>query len=416
MRANPEIVPFGPGHIKTYLDGELDTDVTIDSDSIGIYAYKRSYTSTSTPNFHELKRLKKALPFHSHQVDGVWDSGTPYEFHRWEDFVDEFDNPFTAGESLVVAPNTCYVAPGVSHDYGHITDALKQAESRLRSKVSGLTVNLAQALGERKQTARLLASSAERVLKIGVALRKWDLGAARRLLGQSEIRVFTDHFGRKVRQMRKPPNGQFEIANAWLEYKYGWKPLMQDIYGSIELLNKKIVSDGLSIYASGKGFSSTTSSPGNWPSWTSQKATTAKMRFAVKCEDELIALAGNSGISNPALLAWELIPFSFVVDWFIPVGNYLEGLTAYDGFTFKDGWTAQKTTGTYVANYRKAEDVSSVHLRASGLRQQRGYSYTRNPQSVPPLFPPSFRSPIGGDPLDRFATAMSLLKQTLRLK
>lgn len=416
MRANPEVVKFGVGHVQTYLDGDLTYDSTIDSDAAGVYAYRRSFVSTSTPNFHELKRLKQPLPFHGHQVDGVADMGTPYRYHSWEDFTDELGNAFIANDSVTQYSNCCYFAPGVSGDYGHVADAIKLAESRLRGKVAGLTVNLAQALGERRQTAMLLASSAERVLKVARALKRWDLGAARELLGVKRVEVFTNQFGFKRRVSTKPPKGQLEVANMWLEYKYGWKPLMQDIYGSIELLNKKIVSDGLSVYSSGKGFSRTESIPGNWPKWSHMKSTTAKMRFTVKCEDELVALAGSTGISNPALLAWELIPFSFVADWFIPVGNYLEGLHAYDGFSFKDGWTSQKTTGTYVASYYLAQDFGPVHVRASGLRQQRGWSYTRGAQAVPPLFPPSFRNPVGGDSLDRFATALSLLKQTLRLK
>jgi hypothetical protein len=32
------------------------------------------------------------------------------------------------------------------------------------------------------------------------------------------------------------------------------------------------------------------------------------------------------GLYDPAGLAWELLPFSFVADWFVPIGNYLENL------------------------------------------------------------------------------------------
>lgn len=37
------------------------------------------------------------------------------------------------------------------------------------------------------------------------------------------------------------------------------------------------------------------------------------------------------GLTNPLLLGWELIPFSFVADWFIQVGDYLETLDALIG-------------------------------------------------------------------------------------
>lgn len=35
-------------------------------------------------------------------------------------------------------------------------------------------------------------------------------------------------------------------------------------------------------------------------------------------------LIGRLGLNNPALITWELIPFSFVVDWFLPVGTWIE--------------------------------------------------------------------------------------------
>jgi len=38
------------------------------------------------------------------------------------------------------------------------------------------------------------------------------------------------------------------------------------------------------------------------------------------------------GITNPLLIGWELVPFSFVVDWFLPVGNWLESVDAMLGY------------------------------------------------------------------------------------
>lgn len=37
------------------------------------------------------------------------------------------------------------------------------------------------------------------------------------------------------------------------------------------------------------------------------------------------------GITNPLELAWELIPYSFVIDWAFNVGNVLSGLDALIG-------------------------------------------------------------------------------------
>jgi len=43
------------------------------------------------------------------------------------------------------------------------------------------------------------------------------------------------------------------------------------------------------------------------------------------------------GLANPLSIAWELVPWSFVVDWVLPVGEFLDACTATFGLTFKDG-------------------------------------------------------------------------------
>jgi hypothetical protein len=43
------------------------------------------------------------------------------------------------------------------------------------------------------------------------------------------------------------------------------------------------------------------------------------------------------GLINPSTVVWELIPFSFVVDWFLPIGNFLHGLSALTGTSTQQG-------------------------------------------------------------------------------
>lgn len=41
---------------------------------------------------------------------------------------------------------------------------------------------------------------------------------------------------------------------------------------------------------------------------------------------EQMSAARQLGLVDPATVVWELIPYSFVVDWFLPIGSYLENL------------------------------------------------------------------------------------------
>jgi len=53
-------------------------------------------------------------------------------------------------------------------------------------------------------------------------------------------------------------------------------------------------------------------------------------------------LLSQLGLVNPASLAWELVPFSFVVDWFANVGDFLASFTDTVGCTLSN--TAVTTT------------------------------------------------------------------------
>jgi len=43
---------------------------------------------------------------------------------------------------------------------------------------------------------------------------------------------------------------------------------------------------------------------------------------------EELSAPRSLGLYDPLSVAWELVPFSFVADWFIPIGTYLDNLAA----------------------------------------------------------------------------------------
>lgn len=62
------------------------------------------------------------------------------------------------------------------------------------------------------------------------------------------------------------------------------------------------------------------------------------------------------GLTNPALLAWELVPFSFVADWFVNIGDCLQsldnplqisGLTVIKSMKVRSSVIAARKSGTW---------------------------------------------------------------------
>lgn len=83
------------------------------------------------------------------------------------------------------------------------------------------------------------------------------------------------------------------------------------------------------------------------------------------------------GFSNPAAVLWEATPFSFVADWFFPVGDYLSRLdqTELGGSLLVDRpCTCLKTeaTGLLYTHFNRSEEKLSGIVRASKFTRRLG--------------------------------------------
>jgi hypothetical protein len=280
-----------------------------------------------------------------------------------------------------------------------------------------MSINLAQAFGERKQTATLLVSTATRIALAARALRRAELGdfLNQLQLGRQGVSA------RAWEEVRRTP-ANLRLARHWLEFQYGWKPLLQDAFGAAELLaqhsQERYVTSNTGS-ATAREVSSVSSNDPT-PTETLQSVVTkVKMSLCYTLDSAARAGLAQTGISNPALLAWELLPYSFVIDWFLPVGNYLQALDAFSGFQFVDGWVSQRTILT-----RQETWMGFGTKYWSGQWQQDGRTgqattlsvrYTRTKLYAPPgVGKLEFKNPIGGDPLGRFLTAMSLMRVAFR--
>lgn len=136
-------------------------------------------------------------------------------------------------------------------------------------------------------------------------------------------------------------------AERYLEYIYGWKPLMQDIHGLVELAKEK-GERPLFLKATGTARRAQSPRGGEYVD-LSHKSTTAIVGgegvSTVRCTlhariDPNYAgsrALNQLGLANPIALAWDLMSWSFVLDWFVPIGPVLHALSAPAGLTFVDG-------------------------------------------------------------------------------
>ena len=287
-----------------------------------------------------------------------------------------------------------------------------RAEVGALLKLKDQKINLAQAWGERKQTIGLVTDSVLDMVSLARAIRKLLRGNEREL--RRELR----RLGKKFRRF----NPAKSFSEAWLQYSYGWKPLLSDIHGAVQALSDKEREKNLQYRVSVKKLSKAqveTTSTVNCLRWAVNSTHTATLRTKTDygcfvrldflLDSDVLKTLSETGISDPATLAWELLPWSFAVDWVVPVGDWLMARSATKGFLFSAGsYTHWLEQGRTVKNPKGSGYSGSWEGYAYCKRMLRGI-YTSAPSPVLVRKP----SWLGGEPEQRLLTAISLLRGLL---
>lgn len=293
-----------------------------------------------------------------------------------------------------------------------VSTALRDAaKTSALSKFSGKAVDLSVAFGERKATANGIVSIIKDVANIARKVRRRDWSLPKSI---KDGRAFPER---------------------WLEYRYGWSPLLSDAKGMLLALEK--ADDGTyekyivgvysmkrertetvtSVNFSANFGAGTTYPPSTGVSWwvpgTIRKTTEAScfVRLDATMKDVTYVRLNDVGVIDPLSTVWELLPYSFVVDWFLNVGEYLAAVNGAGLYQFLGGSETLRNKTFWdhrpLGPYSPSESLTQTMT---------GYNVTRNKCFV--------RIPMGGMPsptwavknplsLNHFADAMSLLIQAM---
>jgi hypothetical protein len=227
----------------------------------------------------------------------------------------------------------------------HNTVAEQLAIRRVTKRTdNGIEGNVAQDIVQLSQTVRTITDVVDRVTRAVRAVRRGKVGDIATAIeaiwkGNSVIPEREPRFRRGY----KPKPGA-SAADNWLAMQYGWKPLLMDIHGSLDSLARFNYENYEVRQASGSGKVKDTVripiviNPGlKIGVLVVTRETRCRISLRWKLGDGLRSFLNQTGFMNPVNLAWEVLPWSFVVDWALPIGPWLESLTAFEGLTFKDG-------------------------------------------------------------------------------
>lgn len=202
-----------------------------------------------------------------------------------------------------------------------------QALSKLASAARGTELNLGIAIGERKKTVELVVNTVKQLANALHQVKHGNMRGAAKALGVS---------------YREPPRqpykkGGYIVKNAdtligdpltrkWLELQYGWKPLLQDVHSAAKLLEQASSATARSSRITGSARLQQTGDFSAAPSAYNIRGTVEDSVKVVYYMAEQLSAPRSLGLEDPASVAWELLPWSFVFDWFLPVGTYLSTL------------------------------------------------------------------------------------------
>lgn len=259
-----------------------------------------------------LKRLTKKQP-NSYDMSAVTDSQPAGSIVataiRWSDgavlAVDNYSN----------VPPTYFLSGGWPAYAGSpppfdANDDIKLI-GKLKEQIRGQDFNLGVFLGEGHQTLRLIGDSAIKLARGYRSFKRGDIAGAMKDLSRSP-------FGNQVRTKRTL------AGNNWLELQYGWLPLLKDVQEGAKAIAHILNAPFIQRYSASitKKSGKHTWDVGSRIVYSTAVGISRKRIIAMVSEQESVPQL--LGLLDPELVAWELVPFSFVADWVAPIGPYLE--------------------------------------------------------------------------------------------
>jgi len=321
----------------------------------------RVRTWVQTPGFGSLPRDEKPV-------------------NRYDDMIRKYSQSLYSASnngSYIVTPQYLYSGSALDSMFGtafnastcstFIAKGENDALVKSLGSIADAKVNIGVAYAEASRTSSLILDTARRVDRAYRAFRRGNL-----------LEV--------ARQLNITPK---RLHKSWLEYRYGWMPLLMDVKNGAEFFAQqhigrkaRFTEGGIAKYQASQTWYETYTPFGIPPTaqvfhrFTWETATRA--RVWCELDNPHLAELQQLGVTNPALIVWELIPFSFVFDWFISVGDWLQGLSAMHGVNVRRSMMSSLYDATYfrvypaVARTSGSNNYSETGVSTSLQRRQYG--------------------------------------------
>jgi len=204
----------------------------------------------------------------------------------------------------------------------------------------GATASWGINIAQWRQAADMFHGVAKTLTLFSQAVRRADFKASYRALFSTSPPAKGGKYSSEYQRRWRAKS----FASRYLEFHFGWEPLYKDIFDTVEIFTKPVKVG----HVAGSATRRHSLQRILWPSADVTQENThtgiirVKVGALVSVENPNLVLAQRLGLLNPASIAWDAVPWSFVVDWWGNVGNVIASLTDLSGFGLKEAYTSTK--------------------------------------------------------------------------
>jgi len=302
-----------------------------------VEVFSRTILGTTTPGFRT--KAKANLPINPLQISIVSQNDGPCQ--RGLIQVDHSPGGTTLNRRTYCGRSTGTFFNSIAVS-GFDSNLKNAALDKLEAKAGvNITANLAQDFLQFGQLKRLIAGNFSSITRASELSRRGQMrAAANELFRGASIPKVKDG---------KPTTNLTIIAARWLELQYGWKILMKEIEDLLKAMarNNEHKPPVKRVRVRSRRRKNFSNFQGPWTvglekgelQVIEEQYCTIGIRYQHSPTFNL--LLQQTGWLNGINLAWELLPYSFVADWALPIGPYLQSLNVWSGMVFKDGFITQ---------------------------------------------------------------------------
>lgn len=162
---------------------------------------------------------------------------------------------------------------------------------------------------------------------------------------------------------------EMSFHEKWLEYHFAIAPVMSDIYN---VCMQQGPQHGSKIRVRATASETQTDSGKDWAGawYTSNTVTVRKTLTGYASVTDPVLASGNYIGLDPTKFLWDILPFSFVVDWFFNVGQWIDTIST-------PGWTVVNTSVTTLTKRKSVTHAYCIMTTNNGYYSTLGSGVTR---------------------------------------